>query len=354
VLFFQGNSAFSQTTMVSGMANHSMQAGQANLIDIDSLLGLSSINNTSGLGNQINIGIRFFDKKIYYLKNSPVYVEFSIVNNSPDVYRFKFADDRFFSVDFSVMEPSSRVVEYSDLVLRRRNSSVSVFFRELTLESGESFSFVENLRDYINIDTTGSYIVQAKFYPELLRGYISHCASVDSNKLSLLIRPNGISALDGDVMSGMGTSTIPLDEETNANLFRAKLPPDEVVSYMLGARQKAQWEKFFLYLDLEALLLRDAANNRRWRAESEEGRMRMLARYRDELKNAVADGDISMVPMDFEIERTTYNATEGTVIVLERFKTGAYIEKKRYTYYLSVLNGVWTIVDFVVVNIGLE
>jgi hypothetical protein len=145
-----------------------------------------------------------------------------------------------------------------------------------------------------------------------------------------------------------------MDVETNAILVRERLPPDQVVEYMLTARQKTQWEKFFLYLDLETMISRDPVRHRQWLAESEEGRRRMLARYRSELEEEVTDGDIATIPMEFQIERTAYNAEEGTVVVLEKFKTGNYIERKRYTYYVRRKDDIWIIIDYAVLNLGTE
>jgi hypothetical protein len=102
------------------------------------------------------------------------------------------------------------------------------------------------------------------------------------------------------------------------------------------------------------MIVRDAPRQRQWLAESEEGRQRMLARYRAELRQEVTDGDIATIPMEFQIERTTYAADEGTVSVLEKFKTGNYIERKRYTYYLRQRDDAWTIVDYRVLNLGTE
>jgi hypothetical protein len=193
-------------------------------------------------------------------------------------------------------------------------------------------------------------------YPELYRtgttvslgagGRPGAAVPLESNRLSLNIRPPALP----------GPSGLPLamDMETNANLVREKLPPDQVVNYILTARQKSQWEKFFLYLDLEAMIIRGAPRQRQWLAESEEGRRRMLARYRSELEAAVTDGDIATIPMEFQIELTRYSAEEGTVSVLEKFKTGSYIERKRYTYYLRQRDDVWTIVDYTVLNLGTE
>jgi hypothetical protein len=211
------------------------------------------------------------------------------------------------------------------------------------VESGESFSFVEDLRDYTNLKEPGSFVVLARIYPELSG---NAGGSLESNRLTLNIRPTPIPGPQG----------IPLaaDIDTGEVLVRERLAPDEVVDYLISARQKSQWEKFFLYLDLEAIVSRDPARKRRWIAESEEGRRRMLSRYREELRQEAVDGDITLIPFEYEIERTSYNALEGTVTVLEKFKTGNYTELKRYTYYLQRRDSVWTVVDYVVTNLGTE
>jgi hypothetical protein len=61
-----------------------------------------------------------------------------------------------------------------------------------------------------------------------------------------------------------------------------------------------------------------------------------------------------MIPSDYTIERTTYTADEGTVTVLEKFRTASFTEQKRYTYYLRLRDGIWTITDYSVVNLGSE
>jgi hypothetical protein len=227
------------------------------------------------------------------------------------------------------------------------------------VESGESFSFVEDLRDYADLSRSGAFVIRARIYPELYRdsripgseeaqGRFLDASgpALESNRLSLNLRPQRI--------PGPGGLPLAMDAETNALLVRESLAPDETVRYILNARIKEQWEKFFLYLDLEAMIARDGSRQRQWLAESEEGRMRMLARYRGDLQSAVVDGDISMIPMEFEIERTAYGAEEGTVVVLEKFKIGNYTERKRYTYYLRRKDNIWTIIDYSVLNLGTE
>jgi hypothetical protein len=331
----------------------------------------------------VAFSIRYFDKRIYHApgaESEPIYVQATITNNGPATFRFKLADDRAFSIEFDVRTMKNRAVEPADSLVRKRSGGDRVFFREITVESGESFSFVEDLRDYTKIEEPGSFVVLARIYPELIRPellrtellrtelagqeffrseLISGAAgnsgggqrpaggtALESNRLTLNIRPAPIPGPEG----------IPLemDIDTGEVLTRERLAPDEVVDYLISARQKSQWEKFFLYLDLEAIISRDPVRKRRWNAESEEGRRRMTARYREELQQELIDGDITLIPFEYEIERTNYNAFEGTVTVLEKFRTGSYTEIKRYTYYLQRRDSVWTVVDYVVTNLGTE
>ncbi|MDR2417961.1 MAG: hypothetical protein LBD79_02780 [Treponema sp.] len=293
----------------------------------------------------VTFSIRYFDKQIYYTAGSPIYVQVTINNDSPAPFRFKLADERAFSLDFEVRTQSNVALASAETLMRKRNQNQQVFFREISLESGESFSFVEDIRDYVTLSQSGSFVVWASLYPELYR--TTNARALESNRLSLSIRPGILPDVNGVPQE--------LDSATNALLVREKLPPDQVVEYFLTARQRSQWEKFFLYLDLEAMIARDSMRQREWRAESEEGRQRLLARYRADLQSAVIDGDISMIPTEFQIERTSYTADEGTVIVQEKFRIGnSFTERKRYTYYLQRKDDIWTIVDYTVLNLGTE
>jgi hypothetical protein len=165
--------------------------------------------------------------------------------------------------------------------------------------------------------------------------------------LSLTVRPSAITGPDG----------IPLEMDivTGAQLVRERLAPDQVVEYTITARQKSQWERFFLYLDLEAMLLaQDSARQRKWLNESEEGRRRMMEQFRQELQNPVTDGTISLIPTSFEIERTQYNSFEGSVTVLQKYRSNNFTELKRYIYLLRQRDNIWTIADYSVINLGTE
>ncbi|MDR2793853.1 MAG: hypothetical protein LBB61_09355 [Treponema sp.] len=307
---------------------------------------------------QIDVSIRFYDKKIYYVQsanNDPVYVQITIANKSPAPFYFKLADDRMFSVDFDVRTGTNRPLQQTDYLIRKRSTVQQVFFRSVLIEAGEAFSFIEDVRSYVNLSEPGIFVVQAKLYPDLYKPSLTTTVQqavstilppLVSNRLALNMRPPSIIGSDG--------LPVAMDVETNAVLVREALSPDSMISYMLSARQKSQWEKFFLYMDIEAMVRRDETRKRQWLAESEEGRQRMVARYREELQNNVVDTDIVMIPMRFEIKRTNYGEEEGTVTVMEWFQIGNYVEKKQYIYTIQRKEDVWIVVNYTVQNMGTE
>jgi hypothetical protein len=300
----------------------------------------------------VDFSIRFFDRRIYYAESDPINIQVTITNNSPSTFRFKLADERVFSLDFDVRTVSNRPLDKADELVRKRTQYQQIFFREIAVESGESFSFVEDLRNYVKINQSGSYVVQARVYPELYRSTtgvnnaaLTEPLSFESKRLNLSIWPPLAATAEG----------IPLemDVATGAVLVRERLAPDQVVDYMISARQKSQWEKFYLYLDLEAMLTQDGARQRKWLSESEEGRKRMVDQYRQELRNSATDG-ISVIPTDYTIEMTQYNNWGGTVTVLEKVKNGFFTELKRYTYDVRFKDNVWVITGYSVNNLGTE
>jgi len=293
---------------------------------------------------QVEFNIRFFDRRIYYVESDPIFVQITITNNSPAPYRFKLADDRVFSVDFDIRTMSNRQLQQADSLTRKRTVNSQVFFREVAIESGESFSFVEDLRDYISFGQAGSYRVRAKIYPELYR--TNTINTLESNFLNLNLRP--------DIILDRNGVPVEMDIATGAVLVRQRLPPDEVVAYMLTARQESQWSRFFLYLDPQAMLLRDAVQRRKYMAENEAGRQRMVLEYRQNLQNSIVDGDIVMIPTSFDILRTVYNNDEGTVVVLQRYRMHNFTELREYTYRLEKQDNFWVIVNYSVQGMGTE
>ena len=167
----------------------------------DSASGAEESNFSSA-----EVSIKFYDRTIYYSGNSsdnPIYVRVTIVNNGSETLRFKFAEDRMFSVDFVGYNFKNAQLSLTDSLVRRRTTNQTVYYREIALEKGEEYSFVENLRDYLQINEPSIYYIEAKFYPEL---YKNKNISSSSNRLSLEIRPNP---------SAAASSAIPVESKTS-------------------------------------------------------------------------------------------------------------------------------------------
>jgi hypothetical protein len=311
---------------------------------------------------EVELNIRFYDKKIYFVVEEgpripvepqdrpvepripaePIYVQATIYNRSPTSFHFKLAEERIFSVDFDVRSLAGQSLEPADYLLRKRSESRNVFYRDITIEPGESFSFIEDIRNYADLSQPGSFVLQARIFPNLLRA--AGEIPLESNRLTLNLRPPLLPGPDGIPFE--------MDVETNAVLVREKLSPDEVVRYMLDARIKSQWEKYFLYMDVPALLSRDAARRRRYLNESAEGRRRMEARYREDQQ--AAERDIRNIPSNYRVENTSYSGDTGTVVVTEWFRDGQITERRLYTYFLKLVDDIWLIQDYTPIVLGTE
>ncbi len=293
--------------------------------------------------DEVGLFVRFFEKKIYYLnRTEDIRIKVSVVNNSLEAYRFKVADDVVFNQDFEVKTPANEQLHHSQEFTIKRGSIQYVFFKEIVLKPGEEFGFIVRLDRFITFDRAGLFSVQGIFYPELLRE--NRSVALRSNRLSLNVRP----PIEVPKLLAL------VEQETGRIIEREILPPDEVVDFTIRARQKSQWEKFLLYIDVERLLLRQPEWRARFEKSPEEERLRLIDEYRGMLKNELVDQDILVIPNEFEIQATTYTAHEGQVTVLEKFKYRDYTELKSYTYYLERRDRHWMITNYEVKNLGTE
>jgi hypothetical protein len=292
-----------------------------------------------------SVSIKYYNKTVYYPESSPdnpIFIHVSITNTGTETLRFKLADDRMFSLDFNARTQKSAMLARTDTMVRKRTSNQTVYFREIALEAGEEYSFVENVKDYLVIAEPSIYYLEVQFYPEL---YKSRGISVRSNMLTLEIRPSP---------QGAASSAIPVYPDTMKILVPEDIPPDRVVEQTIVARQRSLWDQYFLYIDLEQMLMRDPARERKYRTGSSAERNNMLVNYKADLMQSRIERDIVAVPEKFSIERTLYSKTEGTVTVIEWFKYDDFREKKRYTYYVRQRDGIWHIYDYAVENMGTE
>jgi hypothetical protein len=300
------------------------------------------ILTTAVLSAEVDFSIRFYDKSIYS-PGSSVRVKITLRNESPETYRFKLADDKMFSIVFDLKTITNRALERSDIFIRKQERNQPVFFRELALQPGEEYSFVEDLAEYVKIQDTGVFTLSCRFFPELQRSSPT-AKPIESNQLTLSVRPS----MDVSPIKEM------IDNDSRQVLKKELLPPDEVVRRTISARQKGRWNEFFLYIDLESLLSRDSAKKEIYRRESDAGRQRMLDIFKADMMREFVDGDIATIPSDFEITSTDYSPSKGKVVVMERFRYTGYVQKMQYTYYMKRSDDIWYIYDYTSVPKGTE
>ncbi len=302
----------------------------------------------------VTVSIRFFDKRVYY-PESEIPLKITITNGSAATYRFKLAEDRAYSLSFEVRTLSNRALDSSDELKRLLSSTRPVFYREVAVEPGEEYSFVERLERFVRIDDAGSFSIRATFWPELAQTGSPLTARpgtegrglglpLSSNVLLLSVRPS----------PGIPPASEAIRPETGEILKPQSLPPDEVVRRTIVARQRSRWNEFFLYLDLEALLSRNEDRKRMYDRESDEGRRRMLEKYRNDLRESVVDGDIVVIPASFDIIETRYAGNSGNVRVLSKFDYREFRMLKEYVFELKRRDDIWYITGYSVTNKGTE
>ena len=292
-----------------------------------------------------SVSIKYYNKSIYYSGQgdiSPIMVHVTIKNNGAETLRFKLADDRMFSMDFNAYTVKNKRLEQTDIIIERRTTNQTVYFREISLEQGEEYSFIENVKDYLKVEEASVYYLDLNFYPEL---YKSKYISLKSNRLTLDVRPSP---------SASASNFIPVKSETVEVIKPLDISPDKVVEQTIIARQKSLWDQYFLYMDIESLIKRNPSLQKKYIAGSAEERDRMLRDFKSDLMASRLENDIVAVPEKFQIEKTTYSPTEGSVSVIEWFKYPNFSEKKRYTYKVRQREGIWQIYDYLVVNLGTE
>ena len=292
-----------------------------------------------------SVSIKYSNRTIYYpgdAEENPINIHVTIKNNGIETLRFKLADDRAFSLDFNAYTVKNQKLPQTDSIIEKRTTNQTVYFREISLEYGEEYSFIENLKDYLIIEAPSVYYLELTFYPEL---YKSKKIKLTSNRLTLEVRPSP---------SSSSSSYIPVKENSAEILKPEYLSPDKVVEQTIVARQRSLWDQYFLYMDVESLLKRNKTLRNKYNTVSADERERMLLAFKADLMQSRIENDIISIPEKFQIVKTTYSPTEGTVEVLEWFKYPNFSEKKSYTYKLRQREGIWVIYDYVVVNLGTE
>ena len=166
------------------------------------------------------VSIKYYNRSVYYPGNAdeaPVFVHITIKNNGPEPLRFKLADDRSFSMDFNAYTVKNSRLEQTENIIEKRTTNQTVYLREIALEQGEEYSFVENVKNFLKIEEPSVYYLELFFYPEL---YKSRYLTLKSNRLTLEVRPSP---------SAAASNFVSVKNESVELLKPLDISPDKVV-----------------------------------------------------------------------------------------------------------------------------
>lgn len=309
-------------------------------IGLASVLLFSAVTVTA---NALSVSIRLYNEQVYFT-DSAIELFITIENETPHSARFRIADDRLFNLDFDVRDTTNRTLDSArQFTIGRRTNQV--YYRTVSLEPGERFSFTESLTDFVDISEPAVYTVQAAFYPELFGGHGS--TVIRSNRLTISVRPGFTPEIRREMR---------FEAAVEERLQREQKSPDEVVEYLLEARRQGNWDRFFLYLNLEKIFRQSPERDRRFRRMGEQEQLDELRAFREAIESHPAPEDLALVQVadDYEILRTSYTPIEGQVTARMRFDFDRYRERKEYTFDLERRNGFWEIIGYRVVNLPNE
>lgn len=297
------------------------------------------------LGAQdLQVSARLYNEQVYF-PDSPIDVLVTIENDHADAVSFRLADDRRFNVAFDIRTDTNRRLENTADFTIAYQANQQIFYRTVLLQPGEQLSFVERMTDYVAVEEPGLYAMTVEFYPRLREGSMGD--PVRSNTVNLTVRPGSTP----EIRREMRFEAIAQDQ-----LRRQSLSPDDVVEYMLEARQANNWERFFLYLNLEKLFRQSPERDRSFVRLSQEEQLERLMTYREQLRTQESQPDSSLIaiPDEFQIIETRYTPTDGTVTARLSFDRESYRERRQYTYEMERRDGFWEIIGYQVSNLPNE
>ncbi|NCN04174.1 MAG: hypothetical protein GW949_00935 [Spirochaetales bacterium] len=290
---------------------------------------------------EISFSIQFYEQQMYF-PGDDVQIRLSIKNESPEPFTFRLADNRLFNLEFDVVDLRNISQPPSQNFTMARTSVERVFYREVSLNPGEEFSFIEKLGLYRQI-SEGVYVVRAHFFPDLVGPQTM--GRYTSNRLTLAIRP-GFQEQQRVVLAA---------EQNIQQILQANpIPPDQVITTILQARMQSQRERFFLYLDVRSLYRMDPRRDSQFRRLSEQEQFKALQEFEEILWAPTIQNSISQIPLRYDILRTTYDQSNARVSVIQRYQMDSFVEVKLFEYNLSRVNGIWYVTSYIVNNQGTE
>ncbi|OHD53369.1 MAG: hypothetical protein A2Y33_05510 [Spirochaetes bacterium GWF1_51_8] len=189
----------------------------------------------------IKVELQFFTQT--YRLNDPIPVMVNVVNTSKEQFHFDVSSLIYETFFFEVKTPKNEDIVINDLfqIEMKNNFSSSEDYRDITLNSGESFSKTIDINQWYLVKDSGYYFVKGVFYPNP----DDKSKKIESVYYKILVKPPLM--IESELLKEEQAKTLKLQQVK-------LLPPYEVVSDMIDAKMKKDWNRFLVHIDAERLI----------------------------------------------------------------------------------------------------
>ncbi len=217
----------------------------------------------------------------------------------------------------------------------KENQNLDTVYNTITIEPESTYTFVINIEDYVVIPRPGVYKIQVRYYPHL---------HIDDDKTFIASR-----AILIPITNFTKNQALILPSETAEHRSAQKMQkysPDDIVTKMLHALQKSDWDMYFTLVDLRSLYINTVNSDDEFGTFSTAQQNEELANFKKRIiNNSKNIADISS-PDYFSVEKTSYtsNNAEVTTLIYNAYDESTAI--KQFVFYLKRIHKIWKVVDY--------
>ncbi|MCX8058603.1 MAG: hypothetical protein N3A58_04220 [Spirochaetes bacterium] len=271
--------------------------------------------------------IKFSNEQIYYL-GKPIVLKIEIINKSYNNYFLQIANDISYNFNFIIISSDGEQIEYKEDYILKKRSIDKVFTKEIMLSPNEAYSVEIDVNQWFDFKKEGMYFIQGVFYP-----YIdSNERIISQNILKLNLKPK----LEGE------TQIVKKVFQTEVERLKLKeIPPYKILELHLKARQRRDWNEFFLYIDFDSFIMNYPSYRDKYKYASESSRLNIIEDFKNYLISTFYN-DL----LYFEIRKVLIEIDRCKIDTYLEFSYKNYIEKYQAEYYLRLKDQIWLIIGY--------
>jgi len=284
--------------------------------------------------SSLEVDIKFDSEQIYFL-NSPIDVKFEKINKTAQNYYFEVAEDIIFSVDFKIYTSAGEEVPYSKQYILTKSTREKVYTRTILIAPFQSVSYIINISEWYDFQTSGLYFIQGIFYPSIERD----SQIISKNVLKLELNPP-------KTFFPSATTAEKYVEAKKVQQNIRDLPPYKIVEMALQARIDRNWDLYFSFFDFDSYIIQYTKYKTKYLYASEQDRLKIIEDFKKERISEFYNDLIH-----YEIKKTVIEKDKAVVNVYLEFKYKDIIERYDSEFYLVLKNQTWLIYGYILVPI---